>query len=117
GLAVHQHDARADLVDQLDVSLDDLVVGRGPARDALLEELIIGLHRKLRARIGRALGMIIAVGANRPDAETLPLVADRQEHGLALEGVSPTGAAALHGVGDVDVPAVADEVVEPAGLS
>ena len=57
GLAVHQHDARADLVDQLDIGGDDLLVGGEPARHALLHELLVGLDRKLRARIGRALAL------------------------------------------------------------
>src|SRR5262249_32832253 len=50
----------------------------------------------------------------RADAEALPRIAWRQGQRVALEGVGPAGTTALHGVGDIGVPALADELVEPA---
>jgi hypothetical protein len=113
-LAVHQHHARADFVHELDIGGDDLIIGGEPARHALLHELLVGLDRKLDAGIGRALGLVVVPRSGRADPEALPRIAQRQCHRVALEGVGPAGAAALHGVGDIGVPALADEIGEPA---
>src|SRR4051812_25561617 len=114
GLAVHHDHAGADLVDQRDIGGHDLIVGGEPARDALLHELVVGIDRKLCAWIGRALALVVVPRAGRANAKALPWIALRQRHGLALEGAGPAGAAALHGVGDVAVPTLADEIGEPA---
>ena len=111
---MHQHHARADFVHELDVGGDDLIVGGEPTRHALLHELLVRLDRKLDARIDRAFRFIVIPRTGRTDAEALPRIAQRQCHRLALEGIGPAGAAALDGIGDISVPALADEIGEPA---
>ncbi len=113
-LAVHHHDAWTDLVHQRDVGSNNCIIGGGPARHALLHELLVGLDRKLRARIGRSLGLVRTPRAGRPDAEALPGVSLREEDRLTLEGVGPAGTPALDCVRDVHIPALADEHGEPA---
>ncbi len=49
-LAVKQHDAGTDFVDQRGIGGDDRVVGVEPARHDLLHEIVVGLDRKLGAR-------------------------------------------------------------------
>jgi hypothetical protein len=79
----------------------------------LFHELIVGLGRELRARIGRAFALVVAPRTGRTDAKTLPGIALRERDGLALESTGPAGAAALDRVGDVRVPALANEIIEP----
>src|SRR5262245_35799740 len=79
-----------------------------------VHELLVGLGRELGAGIRRALALVVVPRAGRADTEALPRIAERQEHRIALEGAGPAGAAALDRVGDVSVPALADEIAEPA---
>src|SRR5262249_39139592 len=73
-----------------------------------------GLDRELDAGIGPAFGLVVVPRPGRADAEALPRIAQRQGQRVALEGVGPASAPSLHGVGDVGVPALADEIGKPA---
>ena len=100
-LRVEQDHAGTHLVDERGVGGDDRIVGRRPARHDLAHEVVVAVDRELAALHAEA-------------AERLVL---RQEQRLALEDVGvhrPARAAALDGVGVVDVPALSYEPVEPA---
>src|SRR5258705_8558220 len=78
-----------------------------------LHELLVGRDRELSVGVARAFGLVVAPRTGRTDAEALPRIAQRQRHRVALERVGPAGTAALHGVGDIGVPTLADEISEP----
>ena len=116
-LAVQQQHAGADLVDQREIGGDDRVVGGEPARHRLLHVILVGLDRELAAGQQLALGRIgVPRALAVADAEALERILIGQEDRLRRPHVGrrKAGAAALHRVGDVGVPALADEEVEPA---
>ena len=93
------------------------LVGGEPARHRLLHVVVVGFDRELVSRQQLALGGIGVPGARAvTDAEALVRVGVIEEDRLGRPHVRAreAGAAALDGVGDVDVPALADEQVEPA---
>src|SRR5207244_9472754 len=104
-------------VDQRRVGRDHRLVGVEPARHDLLDEIVIGLERKLRiwrrptlARIG------IPRARAQADAEALEWIGAGEEVRLARPYVAAreAGTAALDRVRNIDVPSLADEHVEPA---
>src|SRR5688500_96293 len=113
-----EHHAWAYLVHQFGIGGDDRIVGRGPARDSLLREVVVAFRRELAAGHQLHLPGILVVGPGASaDAKTLERVFLGQEHRLALEYVGvhrPAGTSALHRVRVVDGPSLLDEVVEPA---
>src|SRR5258707_6442181 len=84
GLRMEQDYAGADPVHQRGVRGDDGVVRGGPARHALLDEVLVFLDRKLAARHG--FFRRIAAGAVA-DAKALPGIRRREEYRLALDDV------------------------------
>ena len=115
-LAVQQQHAGADLVHQREVGVDDRLVGGEPARHRLLHVIVVGLHRELVSGQHLALGRISVPRALAvADAEALERVRVVQKNRLGRPHVRTrkARAAALDRVGDVDVPALADEQVEP----
>src|SRR5262249_20055180 len=115
-LAVQQQYAGADLVHQRDVGVDDRLVGGWPAPHRLLHVVFVGLDWNLASGQHSALGRVSGPRALAvADAEALERVGVVQENRLGRPYVRTrkAGAAALDRVGDVNVPALADEQVEP----
>src|SRR5205085_8930044 len=85
GLAVEQDDGGADAVELGDVSGNRRIIRGGPARHALLDEILVSLDGELAARHHLALGGIGVIGV-RPiaDAKTLERVGRGEEDRLAL---------------------------------
>src|SRR5262249_18901537 len=108
--------AGTNSINELIVSRLDRVVGRGPARHDLANEIVIGLERKLAARIWLALGRVIVPAPRRTETPGHPGGIDPEKHRLTCEHFRhrPAGTAALDRVRHIAVPALAHENVEPA---
>src|SRR5260221_6732095 len=118
GLRVKEDDTRTHAIDERDICADDRLVGRRPARHALLHEIVVGLDRELHVRHQLALRRVGTPGTDAlPDGEPLPGIRFGEKHRLALENVRrhrPARAAALHRVRVVHIPALLHEEIHPA---
>src|SRR4029077_13967406 len=86
GLAVEQDNAGTDPVDLRNIGRDDRIIGGGPARNVLLDEILVSFVWKLAARHQLSLRWIRIVGARASaDAKSLERVARGQKYRLALE--------------------------------
>src|SRR5262249_45129256 len=117
GLTMKQENAGAYLVDQRDIGGNDRFVRGGPPRHNLLGEIVVGRDRELAASIHFHLrGIGIPRTCPLANAETFERICLGQEIWLAVPYIrrGEAGAAAFDGVGIINVPALADEDVEPA---
>ena len=114
GLAVHDHDARTDLLHQRIVGAEGRGIVGDPARHALLHELIEGIDGKLHAVVGRATAADFVA---RPEAEQLPrlLLVGTAARSCRFPDSAPTRRGRVPDrVGDIDVVAgVEDRCCQP----
>ena len=103
-LAVHHHDAGADLVDELRIGGDGGRVRGGPARHHLLDEIVVALDRELVAGERAALRPVFAIRTGPSDAKALPWifleVADRDVELHAAHKIDHLEPCAVELVGD-----------------